>query len=112
MKKANFLGSWPNSFFISSQPININTNAMLTLYEVKEMNYTVYIGSRGNKFIFNVAYSNEPAPTGGYPSLRYILRVKGIWDTSPIIKRAEEIMGRTHAENVAIGESEMGRKLE
>jgi hypothetical protein len=84
---------------------------MLVLHKVKEMNYTVYIGSRGNKFIFNVVYSNEPKPKGGYPSLRYILRVKGIHDFSHIVRRAEEIMGRTMSENVAIGESELGRKL-
>ena len=84
---------------------------MLVLHKVKEMNYTVYIGSRGNKFIFNVVYSNEPAPKGGYPSLRYILGVKGIHDFSHIVRRAEEIMGRTLAENTAIGESELGRKL-
>ena len=87
---------------------------MLILHNLKEMNYTVYIGSRGNKFIFNVAPSNEPKPAGGYPNLRYICHVKGIQlkDMSPIVKKAEEIMGRTLAENVAIGESELNRTID
>ena len=88
---------------------------MLILHTVKEMNYTVYIGSRGNKFIFNIVPSNEPKPAGGYPSLRFICRVKGIYQIEhmkPIVTKAEEIMGRTLAENVAIGESELNRTID
>jgi len=83
---------------------------MLILHKIKiptilfgEVEYTVYIGSSGNKFIFNVAPSTDPKPTGGYPSLRNICYMKGIQlkDMSPIVKKAEEIMGRTLAENMA-----------
>ena len=88
---------------------------MLILHTVKEMNYTVYIGSRGNKFIFNIVPSNEPKPAGGYPNLKFICRVKGIYQIAhmkPIIAKAEAIMGRTLAENIAIGESELNRVIE
>ncbi len=76
---------------------------MLILHTIKEMNYTVYIGSRGNKFIFNIALSNEPKPVGGYPNLKYICQVKGIYQIEhmkPIVSKAEEIMGRTLNENI------------
>jgi hypothetical protein len=81
---------------------------MLILHTVKEMNYTVYIGSSGDKFIFNVAPSLDPKPTGGYPDLKFICRVKGIYqvqDMKPIVEKAEAIMGRTLAENIAIADS-------
>ena len=77
---------------------------MLILHCIKEMNYTVYIGSSGNKFIFNIVPSNELTPVGGYPNLRYICRVKGIRaeDMKKIEIKAEGIMGRTINENLKI----------
>ncbi len=77
---------------------------MIILHRIKEMNYTVYIGSSGNKFIFDIVPSNEPAPAGGYPNLKYICRVKGIRseDMTKIKTKAEEIMGRTINENLEI----------
>lgn len=82
---------------------------MLILHGIEEMNYTVYIGSSGNKFIFNIAPSNEPKPAGGYPNLGYICRVKGIRekDVKNIVMKAEAIMGRTVWENVQIAEKQM-----
>lgn len=81
---------------------------MLILHTVKELNYTVYIGSSGDKYIFNVAPSNERKPTGGYADLKFILRVKGIYQlehVKPIVTKAEEIMGRTLQENIQIAEA-------
>lgn len=85
---------------------------MLILHTIKDMNYTVYIGSREDKFIFNVAPSNEPKPAGGYPNLKYICRVKGIYQIEymkTIIAKAEAIMGRTLLENIEIAEKSMKR---
>jgi len=75
---------------------------MLILHTVEKMNYTVYIGSSGNKFIFNVAYSNEQKPAGGYPNLKFICRVKGLpfEDIISASKKAEAIMGKTLLENM------------
>lgn len=86
---------------------------MLILHKIKNMNYTAYIGSRDNVFIFNIAPSNEPKPKGGYPSLKFICRVKGIQleDVKILVSRAEEIMGRTTAENTEIGENRMKSKV-
>lgn len=77
---------------------------MLILHTIKETNCTVYIGSSGNKFIFNVAPINEPKPIGGYSDLKHICYMNGIElkDMEPIVRKAEEIMGRTIKENMAI----------
>ena len=77
---------------------------MIILQVIENMGYTAYIGSSGNKYIFNIVPSNEPKPSGGYGSLRYICRVKGIHpkDVESMKVRAEEIMGRTLQENADI----------
>lgn len=81
---------------------------MLTIHTVtkkgliSETDHNVYIGSSGNKFIFNIAPSNEPKPIGGYADLRHICYMHGIEleVVKSIVKKAEEIMGRTLAENM------------
>lgn len=77
---------------------------MLILHHVKDIGYTVYIGSNGNKYIFNIIPENEPVSHGGYPNLLYICKVKGLKpkDIQNIVIKAEQIMGRTVAENLAI----------
>ena len=67
-----------------------------------ETDHHVYMGSSGNKFIFNIASSNERKPIGGYADLRHICYAHGIEleDVKSIVKKAEEIMGRTLAENM------------
>lgn len=77
---------------------------MLILHHIEDMGYTVYIGSSGNKYIFNIIPENEPAPCGGYPNLLYICKVKGLnpKDIQNIVIKAEQIMERTVAENLAI----------
>lgn len=80
---------------------------MLTLHTVKKETkfgdkfYNIYIGSTGNKFIFNVAPANESKPVGGYDDLRHICSHKNVDLPEWIVKRAEEIMGRTLHQNMA-----------
>jgi hypothetical protein len=82
---------------------------MLTIHSLTKKNligetvHNVYMGSSGNKFIFNIAPSNEPKPVGGYDDLKHICYMHDIEleDVKTITKKAEEIMGRTLAENKA-----------
>ena len=75
---------------------------MLILHTFKELGYTAYIGSSGDKYIFNIVPSNEPKPAGGYPNLKYICRVKGLRlpEVTTLVRKAEDIMGKTVAENL------------
>lgn len=77
---------------------------MLILHHIEDMGYTVYIGSNGNEYIFNVVPENQPAPCGGYSSLLWICKVKGLKpkDIENVVIKAEHIMGRTVAENIEI----------
>jgi hypothetical protein len=80
---------------------------MLILHHIEELGYTVYIGSSGNKFIFNIVPDESITGggiCGGYTDLLYICRVKRLSpkDIQNIVVKAEHIMGRTVAENLAI----------
>lgn len=69
--------------------------------KIGETTYNVYMGSSGNKFIFNITPANEQAPSGGYPNLGYICSIKNILekDEKTIIFKAERIMGKSIYEN-------------
>jgi len=77
---------------------------MLILHTFEKLGYTAFIGSNGNKFIFNIQPSDEPKCCGGYPNLNYICRVKGLLldERKILIDKAEKIMGKTIKENLEL----------
>lgn len=77
---------------------------ILHTHTISKTTYNVYMGSSGNKFIFNVAETTQSKPTGGYGDLKYICSVKGFEDKDiqPIIVKAERIMGKKLKENLVV----------
>jgi hypothetical protein len=65
---------------------------MLILHKFDD--YTVYIGSSGDKYIYNVVPNEQPKPTGGYTDLNWICRVKGICEPHILMlkRKANEII--------------------
>lgn len=68
---------------------------MLILHIFENLGYTAYIGSRGNEYIYNIVPSEQPKPSGGYTSLKWISHIKQI--PTPYIytlmRKAKEIIG-------------------
>jgi hypothetical protein len=74
---------------------------MLILHIFPRENYTAYIGSSGDKFIFNIVPSDQAKPSGGYVGLEWIFGVKNLPKPylSMLIKKAELIMNKPYSEN-------------
>jgi len=68
---------------------------MLILHIFENLGYTVYIGSHGKEYIYNIVPSEQQKPSGGYTSLKWIAHIKQI--PTPYIYRlmfkAKEIIG-------------------